>query len=626
MGMTALEAMETLPRRLFRMAVSQPEAPAYRFRVDGQWVTMSWSEVVESVERMAAGLIALGVEPGDRVIIWGKNSHRWVLADLAILSAGAVTVPIDASSTASQAAYIFVETRAKVAFVTTSQCQAASTGWADRPRDLESLIMLSGRFEGSIADQPVQVWDDLDALADESRRLEVKKRLERLAPVHLATIIFTSGTSGQPKGVMLDHGLIFSVAESIGKAYDARFGDVVLCYLPLNHAIERLISAFLPILARATVCFSEYVEQMPADLRETRPTVFLGVPRIWEKFSEAICGKVTGMPMTHRLLFETARVIEARMAACHDQGRRPGLLLGLLGQAGARWVAEPLKRALGLDRCRYLLSGGAPLRPDTLLFLRSIGLRVLEDYGQTETIVTTVSTDRAWRSGTVGRPLPGTRLRLAVDGEIEVKSQRMFLGYWNNDRETRESFTVDGWFKTGDLGQEDAGGFVTITGRKKALMIISGGKNVAPEPLEAELSAIPGVSQAVVFGDGRKYLVALLAIDEAMARRLSSDPRADIASPEDLAADPSVFRALEAGIKAVNRSRAPFEQIKTFSILPHPFTVEGGELTPLQKIRREIVEHRHAGRIASLYTSTTTPKADLRSRAGSIWIEPVEAT
>jgi long-chain acyl-CoA synthetase len=588
-----MSAVKTLPDRFCYTAQERGPAPALRQPEAGRICEWSWEQSWAEVQRLSAALIAAGVGVQDRVLIWGRNSARWVMADLAIMSSAAVTVPVYESNTTIQAEYLLRETNTTVAFLSEPQCRALLA----EGTSLKTIVLMQG--EVSIEQPPdvrILTWEEFLRAGESISRAQVEERRRQIRNDHMATIIFTSGTSGRPKGAIFTHRALAGVTDAIIQHYGADERDSVLSYLPLAHSIERLLSVYLPVTVGGSVTFADCMDRMPEQLRQARPTVFIGVPRVWEKFVEGIEAKVAKVSRWRRWLFRAAFAVGRRASVTP----RPGRSLRLAHRVFASILYRPLRRVLGLDAAKLLLSGGAPLRADTREFLQALGLQVLDAYGQTETVVTSGNAPDAKRPGTVGRPLPGIELRTAADGEIQVRSDSLFAGYWNDPVETNSAFAVDGWLRTGDLGCLDADGFLRITGRKKALLITSGGKNVAPEPLEAELSAIPGVAQAVVIGDGRKYLTALLTLDAAAAQRMLP-PSEHTLDTEVLSRDESVMEIISERIDDINRLRAPFERIKQFRLLPHPFSTEAEEVTPTQKIRRAVVARRHAEAIESMY-------------------------
>jgi long-chain acyl-CoA synthetase len=595
-----VETLLTVPGRLFRTTHCRGQGVAFRECRGPQWTDLTWEQVGRAVRDLAAGLIDLGVKPQGRVVVWGHNSARWVLADLAIQTCSGITVPVYETSTAGQAEHILQETEAEVVFLDLPQYLAlASAREVLTPGPLRAVVLIRGALpERRIPGVRSLSWEELTGRAA-AAQAGVEERLGGLTPEAPATIVYTSGTCGQPRGALFDHRAITRLTDMLLWAYPAGPGDCVLSYLPLAHSIERLMSVFLPVTVGGTVWFAENMERMPANLRHCRPTCFVGVPRVWEKFAEAIRARAAGASAWRRGLFRVARAVGARAQAAQARGRRPPHWLRLAQRACDRLVGDRLRAALGLDRARYLISGGAPLRPDVKAFLHAVGLPVLDAYGQTETIVTSGNTPAASRWGSVGRPLPGTAVRIAASGEIEVQSEGLFRGYWRRPRDTEDSFTPDGWLRTGDLGRLDGNGFLSITGRKKGVLVTSGGKKIAPEPLEMELAAIPGVAQAVVIGEGEKYLVALLTLDPGWPGRPA--PAGREADGRGLAADPRLLQAIQAEVDRVNSRRPPFEQIKYFHLLPEPFTVEAQELTPTLKVRRGVIAARYAELIKPLY-------------------------
>ena len=467
-----METFESLPNRLFDHAAQRPDEVALREVSDGSWRSQTWAEVASSVERLAAGLIRQGVEPQDRVLIWGENSARWMLADLATMTCGAVTVPVYANSIPSQAGHILRESGAKVAFLNSAQYFEFQSVIGTEHSNLTTIVLMKATPSSeaskdtaprAVKGVPLLSWEEFESPVDDALKSEVHARLKQLSPEHLATIIYTSGTGGVPKGVMLDHRSIVSASDAVLQMYLADANDSLLSYLPLAHVVERLLSVFLAVSVGGGVSFAESIERMPDNLREVQPTIFAGVPRVWEKFVEGIQRKVAGASPLKRAIFALALSVGARLAALQDKGRRPNFVLGFFHRVASNKVYQPLRKVLGLNRALYLVSGGAPLRQDTIHFLRALDLPVMEVYGQTETIATSINTPAAVRHGSVGQPTPGMQVRFAPDGEIEVFSDYLFRGYWQNEEATREAFTEDGWFKTGDLGRLDSEGFLYIT-------------------------------------------------------------------------------------------------------------------------------------------------------------------
>jgi long-chain acyl-CoA synthetase len=571
--------MDTLPHRFFRTALQQSDTPAFAEISGNKTHLTTWGQAATEVRKISAALTSLGIQAQDRVAIWADNSSRWVALDIAIMASGAISVPIYASSTILQAEHILRETEAKACFIGPAQADALKTS-ESAPSACPAFVLLHSEVPPDATRSAGTVsWGSFYSRGMEGSMLD--PGAIDIHHFHLASIIYTSGASGRPKGVQLDHRSVTLACDALAKVYSARPGEAMLCYLPLAHAIERLVSVFLPVSIGATVYFAESSEQLRANLRTARPTVFVGVPRVWEKFAEGIRARVAQASVWKKILFAVALRVGKRVTDLQERGQAPSRFLRKLHRATSRLVSAPVRNALGFDRTRLFLSGGAPLSRDVLDFLHGAGIPVLEVYGQTETIVTAVNTLDGFRRGSVGRPVPNVRARIGPEGEIEVFGEHVFRGYWKSP--SAASFTDDGWFRTGDIGSIDAAGFLFIRGRKNAILVTSSGKKVPAEPLEAELCAIPGVAQALLIGEGRPFLVAILT------------PAA-----ENIA-DAQLPRSIEEGIAAINMKRAPYEQIKRFLLLPRLFTLASEELTPTLKLRRKVIEIRYSSQIEDLY-------------------------
>jgi len=566
------------------------DAVALREKLDGRWREITWAQYAAEVRRAARGLIRLGVEPGQAVCIVGWNSPEWLVADLASMAVGAVPAPLYANATAQQAAYIAGHCGARLLF-------------ADAPEQIRKLdgagstvahrVQMKGRPEGGALS-----WAALGALGDEVDEARLDERLDRIEPRGLATLIYTSGTTGPPKGVMLTHGNLVFTAETAVGALESGPDDVALSYLPLSHIAEQMVSLHTAVVAGGTVCFAESMEKLGENLREVRPTLFLGVPRIWEKMQARMTAAGRGASPIQRRMVAWARQVGLEAARRREAGRPPPWSHAIAD----RLVFSKVRARIGLDRARICGSSTAPIARSTLSFFFSLGLPVYEVYGMTEcTAPATFSLPSAFRIGAVGKALPGTEVRVAEDGEICIRGPHVFAGYFRDEAATREALDAEGWLRSGDVGELDADGFLRITDRKKDLIITAGGKNVAPQNIEALLKGIPGIAHACVVGDARRYLTALLTVDRETAADVARACGAGASSAEALASDPAFVGLVGRAIEAVNANLARFETIKKFTILPGDLTVEGGELTPTLKLKRKVVVQRHAAQIASMY-------------------------
>ena len=535
----------TTIRAFFETARRQPSRLAWKH--DGrEW---TWGQAAADVRRAARALIALGVQPGEAVSIVGPNRPEWLMADLGALAAGAVPAPIYPTLTAEQARYIANHSGAKVAIVADETQQA-------KLRD--SGVRAFGRMDA---------WQELLSHGDGVPEAARDERLLAVKPHDLATLIYTSGTTGPPKAVMLTHANLAFAAETAVRAGESTADDVMVSYLPLSHVAEQILSIHSGTQVGGTLWFCDRLERIGEVLRQARPTIFFGVPRVWEKMQGRIEEMVRSAPFPRRKLFEWAR--------------------GSRGRLADRLVLAKVRAALGLDRARLCVSGAAKMPQATAAFFESLGITILDAWGMSEsTAVGTANTLRARKPGTVGLPEDGVEIRIAPDGEILTRGPHVFAGYYKDPAATRETLDADGFLHTGDVGELDAEGFLRITDRKKDLLITSGGKNVSPQNIEILLGRIQGVAQAVVVGEGRKYLAALI-----------------VPEVPDRAGDPGFVKHVEKEIEKVNGQLAHYETIKRFRVLPAQFSIDSGELTPTLKLKRKVVSQKFAREIDDLFRS-----------------------
>jgi long-chain acyl-CoA synthetase len=596
-----VDDQETLSDAVFTVAVEQPDAVAVRRRVHGRgdWVDVTYAQFVAEIVAVARGLVASGIEPGDRVVLLSCTRHEWTLFDYAITAAGAVTVPIYETSSAEQVAWILRDSDAVAAVVETDRHAALVTGVDNAPAHV-------WRIERG-PDWPGAV----EALTVRGADVPVEQVHERRAAVRagdLATLIYTSGTTGRPKGCALTHrNLVFevnAVATVLPELLDV--GGSILLFLPLAHVMGKVVQC-AALNTRTVLGHSPDAHHLLDDLGSFRPTVLLAVPRVFEKVFNGARRRAVDEGKG-RIFDAAAATAVAWSAACDAGGPRVGLRLRrALFDA---LVYRRLRVALG-GRVQAAVSGSAPLTDRLGHFFRGIGIPVLEGYGLTETsAAVSVNTLPAQRIGTVGRPLPGQTVRIADDGEVLVSGPVVFSGYRNNPDATAEALT-DGWFRTGDVGELDADGFLCITGRKKELIVTAGGKNVAPAVLEDRLRAHPLIGQCVVVGDGQPFVAALVTIDRDALPGWRTRHDKPAASPDadaaDLVDDPELRGEIAEAVEEANRAVSRAEQIRKFRILPGDFTEEGGELTPTLKVKRAVVMRRYADDVAALYGGVTQP-------------------
>ena len=565
---------------------------------DGDWMTISTDEIETTVRRLSLGFQALGLGPGDRVAILSENRPEWVMADFAALAAGAVTVPIYTSLLPDQIGYIIGDSGAKIVVCSDldlwSKVEAVRSGLPA----LERVIVIEG--------DPPAGAHALSDVVEMGRRLEEGEpgRFERTAgatrPGDLASIIYTSGTTGQPKGVMLSHANFVSNVLALTEVIDFCSDDTALSFLPLSHVFERT-ATFFQFHVGAAIAYAESVEAVASNMIEVRPTIVVSVPRLFEKIYSRIMDQIMAGSRLKRGIFVWALATGKKYAARTIAGARVPAHLAFKRGLARKLVFSKITARTG-GRVRYFICGGAPISKDIIEFFFAIGLMVLPGYGLTETspvLSANTPPDRI-RFGTVGKVLPGIEIRIAGDGEILARGPNVMMGYYKNDADTREVLK-DGWLHTGDIGRFDEDGFLIITDRKKDIIVTSGGKNVAPQPIESLIQASPYVASAVVVGSSRKFISALVVPDfdklEAYARTrgLAFRDRAELCRLPEIAA----FLLEE--VNRMTPGLASYERVKRIAVLDRDFDIGAGEVTPTLKVRRNIVEKKYADIIESLY-------------------------
>jgi long-chain acyl-CoA synthetase len=593
---------DTIPHRLLAQASQRPTAIAYQHKVNGHWQPTTWRDFAQEVRTAARALIALGLPRGGKVSILGFNRPEWVIFDHAAMTAGGVPAGIYTTCSAEEVEYIIHHSESRVALVEDAAQLAKVKQVRARLPLLHAIVLMRGAVIDAPADgasNDVLSWEAFLARGAETSEATLDERTAALEPEDLATLIYTSGTTGPPKGVMLSHHNLAWTSRTLVEVGGGNAGDVSLSYLPLSHIAEQMGTIHMPATAGSSVYYAESLEKIADNLKESRPTGFFGVPRIWEKFHAVLARKLDAVTGLERTLITWARKVCTEVNARRDRDEPLPRGLDLQYRLADRLVLGKIKRALGFDRARSLISGAAPIALDVLQFFASIDMPIREIYGQSEDSgPTSYNLPGRTKVGSVGPPLPGLQVKIAEDGEILVKGPNVFLGYYKEPEATAETL-ADGWLCSGDLGELDPGGFLTITGRKKEIIITAGGKNIAPKNIEAAIKQLPAVGEAVVIGDRRKYLTALVTLDEIAARALA--PTLAAASGAALATAPEVRAAIQAQIDRVNETLARVEQVKRFAVLPRPFGIDSGELTPTLKIKRKVVAEKYAAEIEAMY-------------------------
>lgn len=580
---------------LDRTVRSHGPRPALRVKRNGAWHTITWSDYHKQVRQVARALVSLGTQPGRGVAIIGYNSPEWFFADIGAIYAGATPTGIYTTSSLEQCEYIANHCEAPVVFVENREQLAKFLAVRSNLPALKALVLMSGQ-----SNEPgVYSWTKFLELGLNTPEQELDKRVAAQSPDAVATLIYTSGTTGTPKGVMLTHDNLTWTAQTAIGLIGGRAEDQVISYLPLSHIAEQMASLHGPMAFGACVSFAESMEKLGDALRAVRPHYFLAVPRVWEKIQEKIMAAGAKNPPSKKRIAAWAR--RRGLAGGYAEQQHVGKPL-TYALANAL-VFKKVRKQLGLDRARILVTSAAPISRDTLEFFLSLGLPICEVYGMSEcTGPATASLPNKYHTGKAGFCLPGAELNIAADGEVCMRGRHVFKGYYKDPVGTAEALDKDGWLHSGDIGNIDAQGFLQITDRKKDLIITAGGENVAPALVEGYLKGIPVVSQAVVIGDRQRYLAVLLTLN---ADRIPVDAQScgsGACDAETAACDGKFLEFLQRQIDAVNARLARVQAVKKFKVIPKEFTVEGGELTPSMKIKRKVVTEKYKREIEQLYS------------------------
>jgi long-chain acyl-CoA synthetase len=605
-----------------RRVAATPERVAFRHHAGGGWVTLTWRQADAVAREIAAGLVTRGLVPGDRVCVLAQTNLDWILCDVGVLLAGGVVVPIYPSNTAEQCEYIVRDAGAKIVVVEDAAQLEKLMDLRDHLLTVTAFVHMAGdstldkpdargRTTVALADvvkQGPSTGDfvvSLEALRGAGRAwlathaAELDGHAETVAPDSMFTIIYTSGTTGTPKGVVLTHENIVAGLSSAIRSMQIFDDDEQYLFLTLAHVLARELE-WAGVALGSTTTISRGVAFIRQDLLETRPTFMASVPRIYEKFYAGVLAALAKGTGLRRLLSDWAVGVGKARSAIVRAGKTPGPWLALQHRVADKLVLTKLRARLGLDRCRFLISGGAPLAAEIAEFFHAVGLLVLEGYGLTETVAAAyLNTQTRFRFGTVGPALDVVETKIADDGEILMRGPSVFRQYYNNAAATAEAVQPDGWFHSGDIGHlED--GFLRITDRKKDLIVTANGKKVAPQPLENALKArSPLVSQVVVTGDKRSYLVALLTLSEEAQKKYAGDGQTSGAPP--VVSSSELKAALQKDVDALNATLAPYESIKKFTVLANDFTEAAGEMTPSLKVKRKVVIDKYQSVIDSMY-------------------------
>lgn len=595
---------ETLLTYFQKNVKEYPDRVALRHKDYGIWHDVTWKQYGEKVRQVAMGLISLGLQKGECASIISENRPEWVYADFGIMSAGGVTAGIYTTNAPEQCGYIVQNSGSRFYFAENEEQFDKTLKFRKDTPHLEKVIVMDMEGLKRYQDPLLMSFDDLLKLGkeyDEKHPGLYEQRLSEVKPEDLAVLIYTSGTTGPPKGAMLTHANLLFMSEAMTQVNPVKDGDETLSYLPLCHIFEQLFTVMINIRYKTICNFIESPDTVMDNMREVSPTVTCGVPRIWEKYASGIIIRMADATWFKRMVFKACMGIGMKYAdlKLNFKPIPPYLRVAYLAAYAA--VFRKLKERLGFDRVRVAYSGAAPISPDVLKFFNAIGLPLVEGYGQTEgTGVTSVSQKGRLKIGKVGQPLPGVEVKIAEDGEILVRGPGIFKGYFKNPEATAETLK-DGWLHSGDVGELDEEGFLKITDRKKDLIITAGGKNIAPQNIENQLKFSPYINDAIVIGDRRKYLVALIAIDEENVIKYAQDHKIQFSTYASLTQAPEIKQLIQKEVDRVNKTLAQVEQVKKFAIIPKKLYEEDGEVTPTMKVKRKAINEVYKDVIEKLY-------------------------
>lgn len=603
------EVDETVIHIFWERVEQSPDRPSILQKSkDSPYRTLSWSQCGVIAANLAAALIEKGIGKSQKVAISSSSRAEWTWSDIAILSLGAVTVPIYPSLNGQECAFVLTHSESKAAFLENSRQLKKLAALQELPSGLEFIVLLEGEKQEDFS-LPVYSFAEFQAIG--AKRLDkepdlVRKSLAAIDPQSLATIVYTSGTTGVPKGAMISHANIYYVCRTLSTSVGFHPDDLALSFLPLSHIFERVGGQFLSIYEGIPVAYAESMDTVADNIGEVRPTIMNAVPRFYEKAYNRVQSQIRKMPTPQQYFARWALALGRRALKAREDSSANGKqelarqIYRTELKVADRFVFRKIRQRFG-GRLRFLVSGAAPLSGEVHQFFESIGIPILEGYGLTETTAP-VACNRPTsnRRGTVGKPLPGLDVKIAEDGEILVKGPSVFAGYYKNPEASKAAFQ-DGWFLTGDIGEFDKDGYLRIKDRKKDIIITAGGKHVAPQVLENMLSGQGLVSRVLVYGDRRKYISALITLNPDELKTFAGQYGISYSSLEELAEHPKIIENVQVQVNECNSRLASFEQIKRFLVLEKDFSVESNELTPTLKIKRKFVTEKYKEMLDGLY-------------------------
>ncbi len=597
-------ATGTMPDIFQKRAAEYGERQCVLYKKDGVYTPISWNSINKMVRGLGCYFLSRGVKKGDKIAVFSENRYEWWVADLAALSVGAVTVPVYSTNSAEETWYILNNSGCSVCALSTDSHLERILKNKRRLSSLKEIII----FEKPGAKQRSVTWieDACGKRGLDKYEKELDKRIKSVKPSDTATVMYTSGTTGDPRGVVLTHDNIFSQVDNIFKKSEI-YGkvihtDIFLSFLPLSHVLERTAGYYGPIYIGATVAFAESIATLLENFKEVRPTIVISVPRIYEKVHAGIMEKVHEASFVKKAIFSLAFTVARKNLPYVCSDRTPAGVLGSLVSLMDKLVYSKLKEALGFDRLQFAISGGAPLSLSDAEFFIGMGLKILEGYGLTETSpVTHFNRPGKIKQGTVGYPLLDTDIRISDEGEIQVKGRQVMKGYYRDNKGTKAAFTADGYFKTGDMGFVDEAGRLIITGRIKDIIVTAGGKNISPQNIENSLKSSVYIEQAAIIGDRRKFISALIVPSFPELKKWAKRNSIDYSGNSELLNSEAVHKLFEEEITRLTERFSRAEKIKKFRLLEAEWSQESGELTPKQSVKRRIIEAKYRDEIESMY-------------------------
>ncbi len=592
----------SLPQMIRERQKQWSDNVCFRVKRDGVYEDILWSEYADHTERLTTAFIGWEMAPGDRLAIYAPTRYEWALCDTAILSAGCITVPLYPNLGPEEAKDLISRSRSAIVFVADQEGLDNVLDFCDELDFLKKIVCFDADIvKKADREDVICLWDIIDSTEPDTPAVEA--RLANVGTDDIATIIFTSGTTGEPKGVQLSHGNILTNVKNAMELFELGLGDVCLSHLPLAHIFERMAGYYLMLYKGVIIAYAESLQTVAADLAIVKPTICVSVPRIFEKIFAGIQAKAVASPAPIRMLTFWAIEVAQKVGGLRNAGKSVPGHLALQFKVADKLVYSKVRAKFG-GRLKLFVSGGAPLAPELALFFGTIGIPVMEGYGLTETSpVIAVNTFEKQRIGTVGVPMKTVECKIADDGEILVKGPSIFKAYYENEAATREAFNDDGWFMTGDIGEFDSDGYLKITDRKKDLIITAAGKNVAPQKIENVLKMDKYIAEAMLHGDKKRFVSALIVPDFEWLARYAEWKKIAHTDNAELVKNPAVLDFYTRRIEKLQADAhlASYESVKKFVLLDHEFSADGGEVTPTMKIRRKQITEHYRNKIEALY-------------------------